>query len=75
MKVKELIELLEQENPEAEVYTHPFVHSPDLYKLGTVGNGYINNDDWMVTHSEWAYANEMHSGNRLTIPIVILEEE
>lgn len=75
MKVKELIEMLQQQNPEAEVYTHPYTYSPELFKLGDVNNGYTNNDDWMVTHSEWAYVGDATAGNGLTIPIVILEEE
>lgn len=75
MKVKELIKLLQEENPEAEIYTHSSVFCMDAFKLASVGRGFTDNDDWMITHSEWAYIDDMYSGNGLSIPIVILEEE
>lgn len=75
MKVKELIKLLQEENPEAEIYTHSGVFCTDAFKLASVKRGFTNNDDWMITHSEWAYDDEMYDRNGLSIPIVILEED
>lgn len=75
MRVKELIKLLQEENPEAELYTHSGVSCMDAFKLASVKRGFTNNDDWMITHSEWAYIDDMYAGNGLSIPIVILEED
>lgn len=74
MKVRELIKLLKEENPEAELYTHSGV-SMDAFKIEGIKSGFTNNNDWMITHSEWAYVDDMYKGNGLSNPIVLLEED
>lgn len=75
MKVKELIKLLQEENPEATLYMHSYECCMDAFKFGGVKRGFANNDDFVITHSEWAYTEDMYAKNDLNIPIVILEEE
>lgn len=75
MKVKELIKLLKEENPEAELYTHSGFSHADAFKLSHVKRGFSNNIEWFITHSEWDYIENMDSEKSLNIPIVILEED
>lgn len=75
MKVKELIKLLQEENPEATLYMHSYECCMDAFKFGGVKRGFANNDDFVITHSEWAYDDEVYAKNDLSIPVVILEEE
>ena len=54
---------------------HSYECCMDAFKFGGVKRGFANNDDFVITHSEWAYTEDMYAKNDLNIPIVILEEE